>query len=566
MDIYTQLGFYFWNTDEQDVLFSNCGSDFDTTFRLFNDDFTDITNKSTNGCDGDDCSVNGFSCSTQEAFIMEDLDEGLYPLILGAYGTDSGDYAIEVLCGDDVDIINTTSFPWDFNTTDTWDYVTTGDYVWNVTDVYDTIACGEIVNGTLSYGQTAVMNFTNLMEQDVLFTSCESDFDTHMTLWNSTYSDITSKSFAGCDGDDCYLEGYLCQSKETFLMQNLSAGDYYLSLAAIFGQGDYEVEVKCGNISANYTNSTDWGGSDWNMTSGGIMNCGDTLSGTMPPYTKLYFNFNNSEEQDVLFTNCESDFDTKMMLYNANFTDITYLSANGCYGDDCNYTGYSCDFQTETFVMENLTTGEYYVELYPYDGTQVGDYELEVVCGDDIPSETTTTTTTSSPSVPDWIVNVNISGYNATVTFGTIGCGETYTGTLDTYDIVYLSFTLSDKQDVLFTNCDSKFDTKMYLILDGVKITNDSTNECDGDDCTHGSYCDSDLRETFFMEDLDADQYWLEVTAYSVTGEVPTGGKYEVEVSCENDDDWSDVLDAVDAAVPLTIMVSALVGAASLLI
>merc|ERR1711933_518776 len=123
-------------------------------------------------------------------------------------------------------------------------------------------------------------------------------------------------------------------------------------------------------------------------------------------------------------------------------------------------------------------------------------------------------------------------------------------------------FTNTDTQDVLFTNCESDFDTAMDLYFNGVRITNESTNECNGDDCEHGSYCDENLRETFFMEDLNDGTYWLKLSAYTWGS---GGGDYEVEISCEYDDDWDTILADIDAATPLTVVVSMVVTIAGIL-
>lgn len=100
--------FEFVNSNQQDVFFTNCHSDFDTTFYLYDYRGYEIQDQSTNNCDGDDCSDSSYYCSssTRESFIMSSLSAGTYELVLAPYSSDYGSWEIEVICGDSIDLIN----------------------------------------------------------------------------------------------------------------------------------------------------------------------------------------------------------------------------------------------------------------------------------------------------------------------------------------------------------------------------------------------------------------------------------------------------------------------------
>merc|ERR1719361_2897362 len=86
----------------------------------------------------------------------------------------------------------------------------------------------------------------------------------------------------------------------------------------------------------------------------GNISCGDTAMGNLSMGTKMVFIFYNSEQQDVLFSNCGSDFDTVLYLYNNGSSVFKEQSLNDC-GDDCTF-GDWCEFH-ETFVMDELEEG-----------------------------------------------------------------------------------------------------------------------------------------------------------------------------------------------------------------
>ena len=113
-----------------------------------------------------------------------------------------------------------------------------------------------------------------------------------------------------------------------------------------------------------------------------------------------------------------------------------------------------------------------------------------------------------------------------------IECGGELTGTLqNSSNSLSIRFVLDEEEMVTFTNCDSDFDTTLYLYDSaGSFIQNQSTNNCGGDDC---GYCSDDNRESFTMDPLGAGEYSLVLSAYN------DGGEYSLTVHCgeEEEDD-----------------------------
>ena len=103
------------------------------------------------------------------------------------------------------------------------------------------------------------------------------------------------------------------------------------------------------------------------------------------------------------------------------------------------------------------------------------------------------------------------------------------TGSLSASDEASFTFVNNLTQDVTFTTCDSEFDTGLYLINSaGNYIQDQSTNNCDGDDCSDPRYCSSGYATTTFtMEQLAVGTYTilLEVSFWY-------GGEYSLEVHC----------------------------------
>lgn len=111
------------------------------------------------------------------------------------------------------------------------------------------------------------------------------------------------------------------------------------------------------------------------------IDCGQTLSGSVLDGDDVIFEFINDIKQDVTFTNCDSNFDPTLFLYDSNDNEIQSQSSNKCSGDDCSDSTICSTSDRETFTMEDLAVGTYQLKLKPY--SQGGEYKVEVFCGSD---------------------------------------------------------------------------------------------------------------------------------------------------------------------------------------
>ena len=95
--------------------------------------------------------------------------------------------------------------------------------------------------------------------------------------------------------------------------------------------------------------------------------CGQTLTGSIGSRpASVSIHFENAEVEDVTFTNCDSNFDTKLFLEDSNGLDIQHRSTNRCDGDDCCDPNYCSTRYRETFTMSDLEVGSYALRLTPY--------------------------------------------------------------------------------------------------------------------------------------------------------------------------------------------------------
>ena len=116
--------------------------------------------------------------------------------------------------------------------------------------------------------------------------------------------------------------------RETLAIDDLAAGDYYLAMQWFDSgdQGTMVVEAFCGDWNWTFETTdwdswdsdvTDWD-TDWDVTEDSddetyyhSIECGETVSGEFYSHGSVaVYNFTLSEEQDVIITNCHSEFDT----------------------------------------------------------------------------------------------------------------------------------------------------------------------------------------------------------------------------------------------------------------
>eukprot|EP01084_Bolivina_argentea_P213913 363201_1 len=246
----------------------------------------------------------------------------------------------------------------------------------------DSISCNEAVDGSLFKDEAHDYTFTLTLQQDVTFTTCGSEFDTTLRLIDSSDIDITDTSNSSCDttGDDCTHDLYQCSQnqKETIAFIQLPADTYTLRISPHWTStgGNYFIKAMCGlkgTISFNKVTGT----------------VGDK------PDSVLYMVNVDSVLSNILFTNCESKFDTQMNLYDADFKCI---SCDKCDGDDCEHDSYPCDKENrETFILPTLDVGKYFVKLNAY--SSGGKYVIAMTSSDiDITTEKPSESPTKRPS------------------------------------------------------------------------------------------------------------------------------------------------------------------------
>ena len=114
----------------------------------------------------------------------------------------------------------------------------------------------------------------------------------------------------------------------------------------------------------------------------------------------------------------------------------------------------------------------------------------------------------------------------------TIECNETLNGSIGhSHDSVSYMFENDVVQSVSFTDCGTAFDPTLFLIDSaGNEIQDQSTNNCDGDDCIDPKYhCQDKLRETFTMEHLTVGTYTVQLAPYSSNS---SGGNWSLAIYC----------------------------------
>merc|ERR1719334_2504813 len=210
------LFFSFNNTVERAVAFSTCFSSVDTTLYLYDDANNAIQSQSTNRCDGDDCHDSSVfaNCPTlTETFTMSALPVGHYELRLRPFGS-GGSYDLRVICDATAGI---PGIPLELRTTQE--------------PITSDIDCDEPQTGQIASGQTMFFSFNNGIERDISFSTCFSEIDTQLSLYDPHNNAIQSQSTNRCDGDDCHDSSVFanCPSlTETFTMSALDIGHYVL--------------------------------------------------------------------------------------------------------------------------------------------------------------------------------------------------------------------------------------------------------------------------------------------------------------------------------------------------
>ena len=228
--------------------------DLNTVMYLKNSKGMDITNQSYNFCDADDCYASEICLFTRaETMVMKDLPPDQYRIELSTVDNSSDPFRVNVSCGD---FSNLTSI---------WDPYHCDDPDASLSDSSDTIiGCDMSISGHLTCGETKTFVFLLFEEDNVVFETCGSDFDTKLYLYNASDTkvgemihvvQIQRQSINGCDADDChwtsvfnlFCDGDEYPKSETIPMMNLPAGVYYLNLFSWsqYVYGEYNLGIHC---------------------------------------------------------------------------------------------------------------------------------------------------------------------------------------------------------------------------------------------------------------------------------------------------------------------------------
>ena len=350
------------------------------------------------------------------------------------------------------------------------------------------IGCGENRTGIIGPRDTIYFNFTNPTEQSVTFTNCKSDFDTTMYLKDSSGDNIQEQSFNECDGDDCYEYIYCAanstENTETFTMDPLSPGTYTVELGTYsWAQGTFVVEVVC-NMSDHTADAIQYD-----------IQCGETMTGNLSYPETVSLNFTNPQQQDVVFTKCETafktgngyDINTTLSIKNSRGIYVQNQTTNNCDGTDCNEVWCTHSSNVNTLAIDSLAAGQYEVEIMPqYDHAHGGDgtFVMTVIC-------------------PQWN------------TFD-IECDQSIRGNISIGQTAYFIFQ-NDKetQDVTFTASNSTFETHLKLRNTLGHYLHDQSVKSKGTS-----------NETLNMDQLVYGLYILELTTQY------EGGNFTVEAKC----------------------------------
>jgi len=165
------------------------------------------------------------------------------------------------------------------------------------------------------------------------------------------------------------------------IITDISAFEYTLTELAS-ADYDYYIQSVC-----SPTESSAWSGPfSFSLLEGA--NCGTAFNYGMINDAASFNTIESSESHwysvtldqsydGVLFSTCNSDFDTKINVYSDCDTEIGY-------NDDDDYAICTNDLNS-TVYYQSLPAGVYYVRVYGYDATELGDYTLEVTSDNTLP-------------------------------------------------------------------------------------------------------------------------------------------------------------------------------------
>eukprot|EP01084_Bolivina_argentea_P319940 554995_1 len=236
--------------------------------------------------------------------------------------------------------------------------------------------------------------------------------------------------------------------------------------------------------------------------------------------TNNIYKFVNTEIQDVYFSNCGSDVsDTKLYLYDSTGNSIMSEtkspgccglifcnSCGSCDGNDCG-SDYCSQSKRETFDYYDLPVGTYYILFTPNSGS--GNYQLTVEC----PSQ------------------VGPSGYyQFEYTQNVVTCQQNilHSATSTANRIQYFQVTTKSKWDITFKNCDTAYDSNLYIYKDSLYQDKVTGIGGDNDDCASG------YQEIYTKSGLEPGNYYIKMGTASGCPTTACYGSNKFSIDCVN--------------------------------
>jgi len=244
-------------------------------------------------------------------------------------------------------------------------------------DVAEAIACGDNIMANSDAATDSDGNedidlwyaFTGTVAgEEVTIETCDSDFDTNITVYSSPCDDASQLVF---NDDFCGL-----QSSVTFTSDGSST--YLVRVEGFSGAtGNIDMNVTCVDPIAVPDNDL--------CSNAEVLSCGDTVSGTTTGATfddvgtcnisntanGVWYTFTGIEGTTTISTCDMANFDTKISVFTGVCDDLTCIDGN----DD----GTNCsDFSSELAIP--TTAGvEYFVLVHAF-GSGSGDFDLSITC------------------------------------------------------------------------------------------------------------------------------------------------------------------------------------------
>ena len=231
------------------------------------------------------------------------------------------------------------------------------------------IVCGEVIQGYMEeaenmYGNNVGGHFYSITVRSkvtIIFDSCQSDFDTYLTVY-----DVETGNIILSNDDFC--------GQQARVIDDFSPGNYYIMIEGYqASSGNYSFAMNCSSEHLQTGRSqTDlfsiYGVED-------TIECGETVTGNTengidtisnPNISpEHFFSFSISRETAVTFDSCTSEFDTFITVFDNTFNKLAFNDDSDC--------------GNKSVLSINLEAGEYYmmIEGYYY---YSGPYTIEMVC------------------------------------------------------------------------------------------------------------------------------------------------------------------------------------------